>query len=278
MPRTTRHHGWAARCIVTACAAAVVSAAPLQPVFGQKAPLLGAAGSFAALAGSTLTCADSLIAGRLGAVAPGHSVTQSNCTVAGETHEGDLRAGAAREGFLGAYEALALARCTGVLNGSVSGVTLAPGVYCFDASANLTGDLTLDGPEDGVWVFKIGTSGSGDLTGSDFSVVAAMGGSACNIYWWVAGAAMLTASYLQGTILTGAGTTFTGGRLRGRALASAAVALTGVTVMTCAPEARPFDCHDEFIGAGRLVPPSDSKPRRPDRSNCLIAGLPPSID
>lgn len=49
---------------------------------------------------------------------------------------------------------------------SSAGVTLAPGAYCFDAAATLTGALTLDGPATGIWTFKIGTIGTGALTGT----------------------------------------------------------------------------------------------------------------
>ncbi|HEY3225951.1 MAG TPA: hypothetical protein VGK61_03010, partial [Planctomycetota bacterium] len=45
-------------------------------------------------------------------------------------------------------------------------VTLAPGVCCFDAAAALTGTLTLKGPTNATWLFKIGEGGTGALTGT----------------------------------------------------------------------------------------------------------------
>jgi hypothetical protein len=64
--------------------------------------------------------------------------------------------------------------------------------------------LTLAGPANGTWLFKIGTGGTGALTGTGLSVVMAGGGQACNVNWWIAQAAMLRTSTFQGTILTGA--------------------------------------------------------------------------
>ena len=110
---------------------------------------------------------------------------------------------------------------------------LAPGVYCFDAAATLTGTLTLAGPSNGIWIFKIGTSGTGALTGTNFSVVMANGAQACNVYWWVAEAATMTTSDFKGTILAGAAITVTGGTFAGRALAKTAVTLTGVAATGC---------------------------------------------
>src|SRR5665811_2103621 len=98
---------------------------------------------------------------------------------------------------------LAAIECDQVLTGTLAGVTLSPGVYCFDAAATLTGTLTLNGPADGVWIFKIGTLGTGALTGTGINVVMAGGATTqCpNVYWWVAQGATLTDSNFLGTIL-----------------------------------------------------------------------------
>ncbi|MDO8795750.1 MAG: ice-binding family protein, partial [Vicinamibacterales bacterium] len=126
--------------------------------------------------------------------------------------------------------------------------TLSPGVYCFTAAATLTGTLTLNGPADGVWIFKIGTGGTGALTGTSFSVVMAGGaeGTPCpNVYWWVAQDATMTTSHLLGTILAGADITTTNSTLTGGALAggagttvtpTGAVTFTDSTVAVCPPE------------------------------------------
>jgi len=116
---------------------------------------------------------------------------------------------------------------------TLSGVTLAPGTYCIDDVAK-TGTLTLTGPRNGIWIFKIGSGGTGALTGTNFSVVMAGGGQACNVTWWVAEAATMTTSLFKGTILAGAAITIeTGGVFAGRALARAAVTMTGASVIGC---------------------------------------------
>ena len=116
------------------------------------------------------------------------------------------------------------------LRGTLAGVTLAPGVYCFTAAATLTGKLTLNGPVNGIWIFKIGTGGTGALTATNFSVVMAGGGQMNNVYWRVTDAVTMTDSILQGTILAGRGTTITRGSLVGRALSKGAVTMTNTHI------------------------------------------------
>ncbi|MSR82690.1 MAG: DUF3494 domain-containing protein [Candidatus Latescibacteria bacterium] len=100
-------------------------------------------------------------------------------------------------------------------------MTLAPGTYCFDAAAALTGVLTLNGPANGTWLFKVRTLGTGALTGTTFSVVMTNGGQACNVTWWIAEAATMNISAFQGNILAGAAITTTGGTFDGNAWAKA---------------------------------------------------------
>jgi hypothetical protein len=135
--------------------------------------------------------------------------------------------------FNSAYDALAAVACDQTLTGTLAGVTLTPGVYCFDAAAALTGTLTLDGPADGIWIFRIGTSGTGALTGTGFTVALANGAAGCNVYWGVAEGATLTTSNFKGTILAGAAITATGGTFDGRALAKAGVTLSTTAAGGC---------------------------------------------
>ena len=93
-----------------------------------------------------------------------------------------------------------------------------------------TGVLTLNGPSDGIWIFKIGTVGTGALTGTSFSVFMSGGGQASNVYWHVADAATMTDSTFLGTILAGAAITQTRGSFHGRALTNLAVTTTGTFV------------------------------------------------
>jgi len=169
---------------------------------------------------------------------PGEAVscitTTTTQTLCSAKSTGDVAAAAAYSDSLNAYNALLLVPCDKVLTGTQDGVTLAPGVYCFEKSATLTGKLTLNGPANGIWVFKIGTkSGTGDLTATNFTVVMSGGGQACNVSWWVAQSVTLTDSVFLGTILAGKAITITGGTYNGYTFARAAVTLTDVTVTTC---------------------------------------------
>jgi hypothetical protein len=221
---------------------------PSQGSAAGFGPSLGAASGFAALAGGpaagAVTCTTSTVTGDIGVVAPG-TFTNTGCTMAGTI---DTNAVAAYADFLTAYDTLHFnTPCDQTLTGTLAGVTLSPGVYCFTAAAALTGTLTLDGPADAVWIFKIGTGGTGALTGTSFSVVMAgdAAGAACpNVYWWVAQDATLTTSNFQGTILAGADITVTNGTFHGDALAggagttstpTGAVTFTSSTVVACPP-------------------------------------------
>jgi hypothetical protein len=192
----------------------------------QAAPSLGTAQSFAVLGGPAVTLTNSMVIGDVG-VALSTAFTNTESLIAGDIHAGDVVAAQAYNDFLSASNALAAKQCDVVLTGTLAGETLAPGVYCFDAAATLTGQLILAGPSNGIWIFKIG---AGALTGTSFSVVMANGGQVNNVYWQVAQAVTMTDSEFKGTILAGAAITMTRGTFVGHALAEAAVTLTGVSV------------------------------------------------
>lgn len=219
-----------------------------SPAWAQTVPSLRSASSFAALAGGpaagAVTCTSSTVTGDVGVVFPGTFVN-TGCTIAGTIN---TNATAAYADFLYAYSQFPSISCDQTLTGTLAGVTLPPGVYCFPAAATLTGTLTLDGPADGVWIFKIGTGGTGALTGTNFSVVMAGGaaqeGLCPNVYWWVAQDATLTTSTFRGTILAGGDITVTGGTFKGDALAggngvistpTGAVTLTDSNIAACSP-------------------------------------------
>ena len=193
---------------------------------------LGAAEAFAVLGGTAVTCTDSTVGGDVG-VNLGGAITQTNCTTTGTVHLGDTVAQRAYHDFLVAYDALASKPCDVNLTGQpLAGKSLTPGVYCFDAAVTETGgQLTLNGPADGIWIFKIGILGTGALTGTNFSVVMP-GGAVCNnnVFWWTAEAATLTDSVFLGSILAGTSITVTRGSFDGQALAKVAVTLTGTSV------------------------------------------------
>ena len=185
---------------------------------------LGAAAGFAVLADSTgLTCTDSTVVGPVG-VKSGTPVTTTRCVIPPvQVADG------AYNDFLTFYNSIAtnLTPCT-VLTGTLAGVSLGGGTYCFDAAATLTGTLTLTGS--GPWLFEIGTSGTGALTATNFTVV---GGNPCNVTWWVRQAVTLTTSAFQGTVLSGVDITTTGTGLAGRLLATGAVTMTGSSTFGC---------------------------------------------
>ena len=99
-------------------------------------------------------------------------------------------------------------------------MTLTPGVYCFDTSAQLTGDLVLDALGDplAVWVFQ---TGSTLTTASASSVSVINSGQIFNVFWKVGSSATLgTGTRFIGNILADASITLdTGASLIGRALA-----------------------------------------------------------
>jgi hypothetical protein len=235
---------FAATALVTL--AALLSAACSEPTAPINSPmhvsrssgdLSTAVSNFPVLANAAVTCTDGTIAGDVGTflATPTGSVTQTGCPITGTVRVGDEVATQAFNSFLSTYASLAPKPediCT-TLTGTLAGVTLSPGAYCFDAAATLTGVLTLNGPSDGIWNFRIGTGGTGALTGTSFSVAMAGGGQGCNVTWWVAQAVTMTDSHLVGTILGGAGITLTRGTFGGNAWAKADVTITGTAVTSC---------------------------------------------
>ena len=143
-----------------------------------QVPPLGSAQTFAVLAGAAVTCTASAVTGNVG-VAPGGAIV--GCTPAPPGMV-DPAAAMAYENFVTAYTALG-ASCVGTpLGGNLAGLTLLPGTYCVTAASTTTnGTLTLRGPANGIWIFKIGTGGGGALTGTNFSVVMTGGGQPCNV-------------------------------------------------------------------------------------------------
>jgi Ice-binding-like len=124
--------------------------------------ILGTAGSFGVLAGSTVTnTGSSVVAGNVG-VWPGAAITGFPPGISGGTlHAGDAVAQKAQGDLTTAYNAAASMTPTKVLTGQdLGGMTLTPGVYSFSSSAQLTGTLTLNdlGNPNAVFVFQIGST------------------------------------------------------------------------------------------------------------------------
>jgi hypothetical protein len=225
--------------------------------------------------GGAVTCTDSTIVGNVDSTGLRASVVQTSCTISGSV-SAPVSTGVLTD-FNSAYDALALTQCDQVLTGTLAGVTLTPGVYCFDAAATLTGLLTLNGPSNGIWLFKVGTSGTGALTGTNFSMVMANGGTACNVTWWVSQAATMTTSDFLGTIYAGAAITDTGGTFSGNALAKAAVTLTGASLTGCdsgGGRTAKAACNQGVGNGPEACDPGNSNQGNPLRSNDELGGVP----
>jgi hypothetical protein len=202
---------------------------------------LGTAQSFGVLGGSTVTNTGvSTVSGNVG-VSPGSAVTgfPPGIVVGGAIHLNDAVAVQAQSDLTVAYNNIASTPCTVDLTGqNLGGLTLTPGVYCFDTSAQLTGALTLDanGNPNALFLFKIGST----LTTASASTVTVIdGGSACgNVFWQVGSSATIgTGSSFAGDILALTSITLTtGANTTGRALArNGAVTLDTNNVNTCGP-------------------------------------------
>lgn len=224
-----------APCLLTI--AALLSTAAIQGAWAQTAPSLGTASSFAVLGGAGVTCTASTVDGDVGSrlTVTGFPPTSVLCNLVGTVHAGDATATTALNDFMLAYDALDAMTCDAQHNltgQELGGKTLAPGVYCFNTTADLTtGTLTLDGRgnSNAVWVFQIGTA----ITTGTASVVMADGGQACNVFWELGTAATIgTGTHFLGNVLAGSAVTFTGANssLIGRALAATAVTMTGTNI------------------------------------------------
>jgi len=183
--------------------------------WAQSAPSLGSAQSFAVLGGTTVTnTGATVIKGDLG-VSPGTAITGfgPGTVTGGAIRSNDATAVAAHADANTAYAALVAQPCGTNLSGSILGttpgaITLAPGVYCFASSAQLTGTLTLNG--NGVYIFQIGSTLI--TTASNSSVVLANGATAENVFWQVGSSATVgTGAVFVGSILANTSDTVNSG-------------------------------------------------------------------
>jgi uncharacterized protein with beta-barrel porin domain len=180
-----------------------------------QAPNMGTAADFAVLAGSTVTnTGPSVLTGNLG-VSPGSAITgfpPGIVTPPGATHAANAVAVQAQVDLTTAFNALAGRPTTSNLTGqNLGGLTLTPGVYNFDSSAQLTGSLTLNaqGNPNAVFIFNIGSTLT---TASSSTVTVIGGGQGTNVFWRVGSSATLgTTTSFVGDILALTSITLTTG-------------------------------------------------------------------
>ena len=247
----------------------VAMLAGVWPMTAQAAGGLGAAAGFAVLAdGTGLTCTDSNVTGPVGTSTSATAVTSTRCKMQVQVASG------AYADFVTTYNGISagLGPCdqTFGIADTLAGVTLGPGIYCFEAAATLTGTLTLTGA--GPWFFEIGTGGTGALTATNFTVV---GTNPCNAFWWVRQDVTVTTSAFQGTIL-GGDITLTGTSLEGRAWATGAVTMTGSNIFGCdaAGTVARHHCNQGVGNGPEGCDPGNSNQGNPGRSNDELGGTP----
>ncbi len=104
--------------------------------------------------------------------------------------------------------------------------SLAPGVYTWNSALDITGNITLKGGPNDVFIFQV--NGTLDMA-SAASIILTGGAQAKNIFWQVTGAVTLgTTSHFEGNILTAPDSYIamnTGASINGRLLAGTAVTL-----------------------------------------------------
>ena len=226
--------------------------------------------TFGVLAGSTVTnTGPSVVTGNVGVFA-GAAITgflpvdggPGNAT--GSFNAGNATAGQAQTELTTAYNTAANpVLCTTNLTGQDLGLVgaLTPGVYCFNTSAQLTGNLTLNflGNPNASFLFQIGTT----LTTAPGSSVLAIntGGAGClpNLNFQVGSSATLdTTTNFAGNILANQSIALkAGANLRGRALARiAAVTLDSNLVGGCPIAAAFLGGPIGAAGAGIIAAPT----------------------
>jgi type VI secretion system secreted protein VgrG len=169
----------------------------------------GNPGSYAVLAGSSVTnTGTSTLNGNLG-IYPGTALTGAGLTVSGATNLGNTAAMDAQNALTTAYNTAAGLSYTLNLSGTdldtyTKASPLAPGVYFFSSSAQLSGALYLEGAAGALYVFQIGKTLT---TGSGASVIfidkaTGLPSTDPNIFWQVGSSATLgTSTAFEGNIL-----------------------------------------------------------------------------
>jgi hypothetical protein len=121
------------------------------------------------------------------------------------------------------------AATTNVGAGTLTSLTLTPGVYEWGTAVTIPTDLTLNGSATDVWIFKV--AGALDMAAAK-KVILSGGAEAQNVFWQVAGAVNVGASTeFKGIVLGQTSITFGNkASIKGRLLAQTAITLDATTV------------------------------------------------
>ena len=112
--------------------------------------------------------------------------------------------------------------------GAIGGLTLVPGLYKWTTGVTASEDVTISGLSTDVWIFQI----SGVLTIASAQKVILVGALAKNIFWQVAGGAVVgSGGHLEGILLSKTtGVLETGATMNGRIFTQTAVTLQKATL------------------------------------------------
>ena len=126
------------------------------------------------------------------------------------------------------------AATTNVGAGTLTSLTLPPGVYEWGSAVTIPTNLTLNGSATDVWIFKV--AGTLNMAAAK-NVVLTGGALPKNVFWQVSGAVTIGANtHFEGIILGQTGITFGNlASINGRLLAQTAVVLDATTVTQPAP-------------------------------------------
>ena len=191
--------------LVTAVALAGTLAIGASAVLAADQPTMGTAANYAVMGATAITnTGPTVVNGNL-AISPGGSSSVTGFlpgVVTGETDMANADAVLAHTDLVEAYDDAAAETTTVNLTGTnLGGLTLTPGTYTFDSSAQLTGTLILDGQgsTNATFVFQVGSTLT---TASNSTVELINGAGACAVYWQVGSSATLgTTTDFQGTIM-----------------------------------------------------------------------------